>query len=268
MRDFPERCYFRVCLFMGGLLRAARYSKTAIDEHRGMPIVRKRRAFYAPLLIRASVPVVKALDAGVRVLRQREWEERERQLHARLGRGAIATTDDGGLLLPRLPGVTLGALLEDARVDSASRLLAIQRAASSLAEFHRHGFTHADAMADNVLVTPGSHAAYWFDFETVHEPTRTPAWRRADDLRALLTTTLVQVRHEMRAETLNVLLDAYGDDETSRVMAASVTPVWRRSLTFHLAQAPLTFASFKEIGRLLEQRHLRHPAVAKAVVNS
>jgi hypothetical protein len=75
------------------------------------------------------------------------------------------------------------------------------------------------------------------------------AWRRADDVRALLVTCLVRAVPEKRAETLEFILDVYADEDVTRVPATSFTSVWRRSLTFHLAQAGLSFQCFREIGR-------------------
>ncbi len=77
------------------------------------------------------------------------------------------------------------------------------------------------------------------------------AWRRADDLRALLVTCLLRTVPEQRAGTLEFILDTYSDDDITRVLASSFTSVWRRSLTFHLAQAGLSFQCFREIAWVL-----------------
>lgn len=80
------------------------------------------------------------------------------------------------------------------------------------------------------------------------------SWRRADDLRALLVTSLVRTAPENHAETLDLPLGVYADDDVTRALATSFTSVWRRSLTFHLAQAPLSFGCFREISRLPRER--------------
>jgi Lipopolysaccharide kinase (Kdo/WaaP) family len=251
-----ERLYFVLSLAVGWLLRSARYSKAHIvGEH----LVHKHRSFYAPLLIWLSGPLVRILDTGVRVLPQREWEERERSLHQRLYGASVRVEHGGMLILPRLPGETLAVLLKE-----PVRKRAIELAAAALAEFHRCGFTHGDAMAENVLVDLETGSARWFDFETVHEPVRPMAWRRADDLRALLATCLVRTAPGERAEILRLILDVYAsgaaglvadeaDEEVTRLVAASFTWLRRRSLPFHLAQAPLSFRGFQEIARLLEE---------------
>jgi hypothetical protein len=160
---------------------------------------------------------------------------------------------DGTMVLPCMKGRTLATLLDDQSLDEAARKQAIERATVALAEFHRLGFTHADAMAENVMVDlPG--AARWFDFETVHDSNRPQTWRRADDVRALLTTCLLRTAAGNRAGTLQFILDVYGDEDITRALSTSFTPVFRRSLTFHLAQAPLSYQSFRETARLLHER--------------
>ena len=219
----------------------------------GQRLVRKHRRFYAPLLIWMSGLLVRILDTGVRVLPQRDWEERERRIYKSL-RGTSIRVDAGGVLvLPLLPGHTLATLLEDPELEESIRKRAMERAVVALAEFHRLGFTHADAMAENVLVDLEAGVAYWFDFETIHDASRPMAWRRADDVRALLVTCLLRTVPEKRVETLEFILDVYADEDVTRVLATSFTSVWRRSLTFHLLQARLSFQCFCEIGRLLRE---------------
>jgi hypothetical protein len=254
------RAYFQLCLGLGWLLRSARYTQPPVVHGNGDPKVRKRRAFYAPLLIRMGALVVRILDTGQRVLAQQEWEERERLIYEKVYGTEIQVEADGTLVLPYLAGRTLAIVLEDPALEESTRKESIQSAVLALAEFHRLGFTHADAMAENVLVDfvarPGPRGeciARWFDFETIHDSSRSVVWRRADDVRALLVTCLIRTVPERRAETLHLVLDSYGD-EVTRELAMSFASVWRRSLSFHLAQAALSFESFREIGRLLQDR--------------
>jgi hypothetical protein len=219
----------------------------------GQRLVRKHRRFYAPLLIWMSGLLVRILDAGVRVLPQRDWEERERQIYRRLRGASIGVQADGVLVLPLLPGRPLAMWLEDPALEESLRKTAIERAVAALAEFHRLGFTHADAMAENVLVDLEAGAACWFDFETIHDSGRSLAWRRADDVRALLMTCLLRTAPEKRAETLELILNVYADEDVTRVLAQSFRSVWRRSLTFHLLQARLSFQCFCDIGQWLRE---------------
>ena len=254
MRELAERAYFLLCLTLGRLLRSARYSKARSVDEDDERQVRKRRLFYAPLLIWMGGALVRILDTGVRVLPQRAWEERERHMYRSLRGASIRVARGGTLVLPRLAGKTLATLLEDPALDESGRTTAIELASVALSAFHRLGLTHGDAMAENVLVDLETGVASWFDFETMHDPNRSLAWRRADDVRALLATCLVRTVPEKHAGTLRLILDAYADETITPFLATSVAGVWRRPLTFHLAQAGLSFESFRGISQLLRSR--------------
>jgi hypothetical protein len=266
--EITERAYFVLCLALGRLLRSATYSKASIANQDGDAStvrepqlqVRKYRLFYAPLLVWLGSLLLRILDTGVRVLPQRDWEERERQVHQRLRGTSIRIDADGTLVLPYLAGVTLATLLDDPALEESVRKPAIERAVIALGEFHHFGFTHGDAMAENVLIDLEAGVAHWFDFETIHDSSRPMAWRRADDVRALLVTCLVRTVPEKLAETLQLILDVYADEGVTALLATNFTNVLRRPLTFHLAQAGLSFQSFRETGRLLRER-LAHSGV-------
>jgi hypothetical protein len=254
MREVAEHSWFLLCRALGRVLRSGKYSIARIVQRDGALQVRKHRLFYAPLLVRLGDPLIRILDTGVRVLPQRDWEERERRLYRSLLGSSIRIDTGGTLVLPCLAGDTLATLLEATELDEADRKKAIEYAVVALAEFHRLGFTHGDAMAENVMVDLETGVAHWFDFETIHDASRPLAWRRADDLRALLATCLVRTTPEARAQTLEFILDVYADKEATRLVAASFSSVFRRPLTFHLGQAALSYRSFREIARLLRVR--------------
>lgn len=254
MRGLTEPISFLLHLTLGRLLRSGRYATARIVHQDGELRVRKYRRWYAPLLVWLGGPLVEILDTGVRVLPQEEWEERERLVYRRLHGLAIRVEANGTLVLPCLAGETLATLLDAPGLEEAVRRRAIERAVVALAAFHRLGFTHGDAMAENVLVDLDTGVAHWFDFETIHDSRRPIAWRRADDLRALLATCLVRTVPEKFAEILDLILEVYADEEVTRVLATSFASVWQRPLTFHLGQAGLSFRSFREIARLLGER--------------
>lgn len=254
VRGLAERAWFLLCLMLGRLLRAGRYSKVRIMDQHGERQVRKHRRFYAPLLVCLGDPLAGILDTGVLVLPQREWEERERLIYRSVYGTSIQVDGHGALVLPWLNGETLATLLEDARLKESDRSAAIRLAAVALARFHRVGFTHGDAMAENVMVDLDVGIAHWFDFETLHDPSRALAWRRADDVRALLATCLLRTVSEKLAGTLHLILDVYADEEVTRLAAASFASALRRPLIFHLGQAALSFQYFREIDRLLSER--------------
>lgn len=246
-----ERAYFAVCLAAGRVLRSTKYSTARIVIREGEVEVRKNRLRYAPVLVWVAGPLMTMLDTGLRVLPQREWEERERRIYQIVRGTSIQVDADGVLVLPCLAGETLAALLQNPELEDSVRMRAIEHAVVALARFHRFGLTHGDAMAENVMVDLEAGLAQWFDFETVHDSRRSMAWRRADDLRALLVTSLVRTVPESRADTLHHILDVYADERVTRLLSASFRSVLQRPLVFHLAQAGLSFRHFQEIARLL-----------------
>ena len=254
MRELVERAWFHVCLALGRLLRSGTYSTTRIVHQDGELHVRKHRVFYAPLLVWMGGLLLRILGTGVRVLQQREWEERERLLHRSLRRPSIRIDPGGALVLPCLAGDTLSALLEDPDLAQPIRTRATELAVVALVELHDRGFTHGDAMAENVMVDLETGVAHWFDFETVHESNCPEAWRRADDLRALLATSLLRTGRAELAGTLQIILDVYGDEETTGVLATNFASPLRRPLAFHLGQAGMSLRYFREIDRLLRER--------------
>ena len=254
MPQLAERAYFHLCSSLGWLLRSARYSRTRLVRRDGELVVLKHRVVCAPLLIRMGGGLMSVLGTGVRILPQREWEERERALAVALRNTSTGRTDRGELVLPHLAGETFATLLEKAELDASNRKAAIELAVLALADFHYRGFTHGDAMAENVMVDLGSGVAHWFDFETDHDQRRSMSWRRADDVRALLVTCLLRTTEEDFAATCQRILDVYADDDITRLLAASFASAWRRPLAFHLGQAGLSHHRYREIGRLLNQR--------------
>ena len=251
-----ELSYFVTCRALGRVLRTARYSVTHIAQTEDARQLRKRRLFYAPLLVWLGGALVRILDAGVRVLPQREWEHHERELYWSL-RSTPTRVEGGVLVLPVLEGRTLAALLADQALHDSIQRGAITLATVALSELHRRGFTHGDAMAENVMIDLDADIARWFDFETIHDPHRPMMWRRADDVRALLMTCLAHTSPERSAETVQLIVDAYANKEVARLLAASFASAWRRPLAFHLGQAGLSYRCYRDVGRLLSERMQR-----------
>lgn len=151
-------------------------------------------------------------------------------------------------------GHLLGRLLQRSNQRIPMRSSAIELAVIALAKFHEHGFTHGDAMAENVLVDLKGAAAKWFDFETIHTASRERDWRRADDVRALLSTILLRTIPGERGATLRLVLNVYANAGVTEVLATHFTSVFRRALVFHLGQSGLSLECFREIDRLLRNR--------------
>jgi hypothetical protein len=253
-RVLAARAYFALSLALGRMLRSARYSTVQIMRAGDQHLVRKHRRVYASLLIWMSGPLIRSLNGGVQVLPQREWEEQERTIYSILYNASVRVEGDGILVLPLVSGRTLATLLEDPALEQSIRKRAMEHAAVALADFHRLGSTHADAMAENVLVDLEARVAHWFDFETLHDASRPMVWRRADDVRALLMSCAIRTVPEERAGMLESILDVYADEEVTRLLAASFNTVWHRSLPLHLLQGAISYRCFRDMGRMLRER--------------
>jgi hypothetical protein len=254
--ELAERSWFFLCLTLGRLLRSARYSRVTIVQQQGECRIRKERAFYAPLLITMSSPLMKVLDTGVEVVSQRRWVEREVQLYRELYGSSVEIDDGRTLVLPCHPGETLAALLENPELPDQVRSKAMESSVVALRQLHALGRTHGDAMAENVLVDVDGGIARWFDFETVHDSSRPLVWRRADDMRALLATCIIRCRPDVIADVVNLFLDVYGDEEIARHVGSSFVSAWRRPLVFYLGQAPMSLTQFKATGDLILEPRL------------
>jgi hypothetical protein len=139
-------------------------------------------------------------------------------------------------------------------VEESVRESAIELAVVALVELHRLGFTHGDAMAENVMIDLDARVAHWFDFETIHDSSRPLAWRRADDVRALLATCLLRIEPAELSEILSLILGVYADDVVTGLAATNFTTVLQRPLIHHLGQAGLSYEYFREIDHLLRER--------------
>lgn len=277
MKSLAERAWFGLCKALGRVLRAARYARVRVVRQGDGWEVRKSRGAIAPLLVWLGDLLFRVLDTGVRILPQAAWEERERLLNHRLRGTTVRVDADGTLGLPWLPGETLASLLEGVRLTppvsagagaappgvpkpgnqdagDPQTTRAIELAVVALAQFHRAGFTHGDAMAGNVVVDLATGVAQWIDFETAHDAGRSMLWRRADDVRALLATCLLHRPRGELAGTLHLILDGYGDEDVTRLVTASFEAVLRRPLAFHLGQAGMSFRRYREVARLLKER--------------
>jgi acetyl esterase/lipase len=262
VRHLCERAWYFLCMGAGALLRSSRYARVADAGDGALRRVRKRRLFFAPLLVRLGDPLMRVLNTGVRVLPQRAWESRERALYHELYGKPIEIENDGTLVLPFLEGETLAALLEDPAVLRETRMRVVSLAARALSGLHATGVTHGDAMAENVMVSCRDGIARWFDFETVHDAPRPFTWRCADDVRALLATSVL--RHTGDADDIvRAVFDGYEKCDVRRMVAASFGSVWRRPLPFHLGQAPLSLPDYKRIASLV-RRSVRGAATALA----
>jgi hypothetical protein len=236
-----------LCRRLGHALSGLVLNDVRLIERAGRARARKRRRWYAPLLILGGRLYVRLARAHVYALSERPWQAREIQLYRALYGETVFVDDERWLDVPRR-GEALSLYLQRPDVSSTAARRAIVSATAELFRLHavvvRDGsearpFSHGDAGAGNVAYDAARGCSTWFDFEMVHPPGLPRVWRQADDLRALLFSALARVSVPERAETAAALVAAYPDMD---VLAALQTRLAGEALdfdTYHLAQVRL-----------------------------
>jgi hypothetical protein len=161
--------------------------------------VRKRRWPWGNAMAFAQNQTLALLSEPVRLVSGIAWHEREQ-----LAWQGRARLDDGWLIVPRVPGPTLGVALE--RASASQAIVALSACLRALRALHHRGLTHGDATCDNVCVE-GDDAAF-FDFEQIHVGPDLPRAGVRDDLVALLCSALTIVPSEHTDCVIEATLDA------------------------------------------------------------
>lgn len=195
-----------------------------------------------------------SIGAKVRVLRMRAWQSWEPAAYRALENVEVKVDRAGRIVVRTFEGQLLSNVLRS-DADSQTKRRAISIAMRELTDAHAvsvegRPFTHADATVRNVIVDLDRHIGHWIDFETQHTENAPLAWRRADDLRALV---------ESAAECWR---DA--DEVVQAVLASNPSPAMLRALCdelnsgsrnlYQLAQAKLNRAQREQLAsRLLDR---------------
>jgi hypothetical protein len=233
---------------IGLLLRHTKTCRTR--PCRGEAGYTKTRSWHATGLIPPGNWYLRWLSAGVHILPTKHWLDWESQMHAELSGLNVRRAGRRRLLLPRIAGERLAAILSSPVLDLSHKDRAIRLATAALVQAHQHcvlwpdgvsrPFSHGDATARNVLCDVASGRATWIDFETLHDPSRTVAWRQADDLRALIwsaaETTDADAYDVLCAAILNCVSDTEVLSELAHVAGCT------RPNVYHLAQGSLSTA--------------------------
>lgn len=199
----------------------------------------KSRRVGAELLRHAGNALQVAERSGTRFLADHAWLAREEAVARALGRPSPSLSPNGAVRSPRVPGAPLANILRDAAVGTTEKLAAMSRAVGALRALHAAGFTHADATSENVLVRNGDAAL--IDFETAHDETLDDDEARADDVRALVFSS-VWAAGGLAGPLVRTSARSYDDaavwSHVERFAARSRWPL------YHLAQAPMDWPLF------------------------
>jgi hypothetical protein len=240
--------HYSLACIIGRSLAKVRLNRVRLKMENGLELCFKRRRWYARPLIWGGNLYLRWLDSSVRVLPDAAWQMRECNVYTQLYGIDVRLGAHGELIAPAGKGICLDRLLK--RNHDAVSQQALAAAARALKRLHsiqlasgnssRIPLSHGDATIFNVLYDIPTDTAHWFDFETEHDPARSWLWRRADDLRALLTSACSVVEEDAIARTAAALLEAYGDAQISSGVARHLAAGALRPSAYYLAQAWLT----------------------------
>jgi hypothetical protein len=233
---------------IGRLAAAVRYNRVYRVQRDGTWYCHKQRRWLTSPLITAGNLWLSRQGAGVQILAFAEWARREEQLFATLYK-LRPLIERGAMWLPVLPGVSLHDWLAAAGQTQSDKMLAVSSACAALAELHQIQLatpngqiglvSHGDATDRNVLFESSTCRATWCDFETQHDEDRPVAWRRADDLRALLCSTAVRCDDSELPPLVQAVVTSYPHAGIVANLHDSLDREIQRPCSYHAAQANL-----------------------------
>lgn len=262
--QLAARARFALAAWCGRALYRLKLGRVSSLQREGEAFYLKARHRHSAALISAGNAIQKLRRGELLGLHQREWLAWEEQCGALAWPrevGARSQVLGGALLCPALPGEPLRAILRS-KQSLESRLRAVELAARELQRLQSlemrfpdgglRAWSHGDAHAGNVLVDVEAGSASWFDFETVHAAWCPPAWRHADDLRALAYSCAACCCAGDSEPLAQALAHAIECPRLRVELLAQSRCLQRRARAFHLAQAPMRWAGHQGFGRALQ----------------
>lgn len=229
----------------------------------GIDIVRKRRRFFAHVMIPPGNLFLKFIGSPICVLPTTEWLQWEQSIDEAMRQNMLIppSTDVGVvsrvLICRRLPGATLRQVLIDDNYSLEQKLDAIRWSLVALTGLHRivadwghelrQLISHGDATVNNVIIDVDHKTACWIDFDTRHRPGVSETNRFADDLRTLIYSAAVHLPVSDYPELARILMVTQIDDATIGSFRQKRNHEWIHLTSAQLAQAPLTWLSAVEL---------------------
>ncbi|MBS0204608.1 MAG: hypothetical protein JSS49_17020 [Planctomycetes bacterium] len=262
LRPGWSRWKYCVRLVLARHLASIRLHHSHLDLSVGRTIRIKRRTRWSAILIPLGNAWLRLQGTLSTALPLPEWLLWETAVGRALGRTVGIEGDQRGIQVADHPGICLAVLLQS-NIDLPMKLAAIQAAATALRRLHQAcidgcglinwPLSHGDATSRNVIIDPATGTATWIDFDMRHLPTLATTTRRADDLRALLWSSLADLAESAFADGIAAGFDGYADaaieSEVRDLTLATVCPT-----TFELAQAPFSANAFVVLQALLRAR--------------
>jgi tRNA A-37 threonylcarbamoyl transferase component Bud32 len=229
---------------------------------------RKSRVRWCEFLLPLGNLYLRLQGAPSEVLPARRWLERETVIAATLGRDVQSRPSLRALDMRLIPGVCLREILRgtsslDVKLEALRRAAAALRQLHAIsiceADGHRRELSHGDATCNNVIVDPVARRAAWIDFDTRHRAHLSTPDRHADDLRTLLFSGAACLPEQADSDCAESVFAGYGDEAVVQQVRRCLLRQ-RCPAVFHVAQAPLSFARFHKLRRLVVFRSARSDA--------
>lgn len=262
LRSGYEQLHYRAAGLGAALIRSLPLNHVALAVTSGRQVYRKRRRWYAPLLIACA----QITRPRFLVLSGAEWLAWEGAVYAQLY-GEQIQGEGEALELPARPGQPLAQILL-APIDLDRAVGAVATALRALAEIHERAillpdgtaraFSHGDATVANVTFLERAARAWWFDFETAHPAGRPHAWRCADDIRALLFSAAAILGEASIADLARLPAAHYPSATVLAALHGCMQELLLRPDPLHIAQTRVGF----QLNRALAQAILRQLAPA------
>jgi tRNA A-37 threonylcarbamoyl transferase component Bud32 len=220
---------------------------------------RKARELWCETLLPLGNFYLCLQGAPSEVLPAGRWLQREAVVAGALGRDVQLRCCLRALDMRLLPGVCLREILQEHSSPQA-KLEALRVAAAALdqlhsvsvgdADGHARALSHGDATCNNVVVDRAGSTAAWIDFDTQHRVDLSTVERHADDLRALLFSSVACLPESADADCVASVLAGYSDEAVVEQLRQCLMRQNCPSV-FHIAQADLSFARFHKLRKLI-----------------
>lgn len=212
VHPIPERLQRSIAV----LLNRVRVNRTIRGLRDGIPVIIKRRLWYARVVIWLGNCFLKLSESGVCMfVGADEWLAWEVHCSHLLypDRFCKVCTPGKQICIAEVRGISLRQIVHRSEADLSSMV----EAAREVRRVHRihcrafgSGWSHGDLHLGNVLYDRTTNRAYLIDFDTRHEFRLNETHRHADDLQVFLLE-LMACSDEKWFEWAMAFADAYGE---------------------------------------------------------
>ena len=213
--------------WLGRLIHDTKIHRVTRETRDGRAVwVKHRRRGMAPIIAAGGV-FLWASNSGIRMfVSTTRWQRWETHCFALVHPDrACGIEGRSGIWQQEVPGQSLRSHLQAGTLTAAM----VHAAGGALRRVHAlpcpilGEWTHGDPHLGNVLVDDAG-VARLIDFETQHDPRRSPAWRRADDLLVFLLELTGRLSAEQGRPLAMAFRDGYGVAEAATLRDRLLPP--------------------------------------------